>query len=126
MLNEEVISISNKEKDEFYSPIFFRDKKDGTVRIILDLTQLNLLVKDQHHKLETLKTALEIIQPNDFFTSLDLKAAYYSIPLSESDKNILSLCGKGILFNIMSVLMAFVLSLEYFPKLLDKLWLFSV
>ena len=95
MLNEEVISISNKEKDEFYSPIFFRDKKDGTVRIILDLTQLNLLVKDQHHKLETLKTALEIIQPNDFFTSLDLKAAYYSIPLSESDKKYFKFMWQG-------------------------------
>ena len=80
MLNEEVISISNKEKDEFYSPIFFRDKKDGTVRIILDLTQLNLLVKDQHHKLETLKTALEIIEPNDFFYLFRFKGSllFYS------------------------------------------------
>ena len=96
MLKEEVISFSNKGKDDFYSPIFFRDKKDGSVRIILDLTQLNLSIKDHHHKLETLKTALEMIEPNDLFTSLDLKAAYYSIPLCETDKKYFKFMWQGI------------------------------
>ena len=95
MLYQEVISISYKESGEFFSPIFFREKNDGNIRIILDLTNLNLSIKDQHHKLETLQTALEMIKPNDLFTSLDLKAAYYSIPIFQLDKKYLKFIWKG-------------------------------
>ena len=95
MLNEEVISISSKENGDFYSPIFFREKNDGNIRIILDLTKLNLLIRDEHHKLETLKTALELIEPNDLFTSLDLKSAYYSIPIWHQDRKYLKFLWQG-------------------------------
>jgi hypothetical protein len=43
---------------QYYSNIFIRPKKDGTVRVILNLKKFNDHVPKVHFKMETLKSAL--------------------------------------------------------------------
>lgn len=80
MEKQNIIVKCIKTEDDFISPIFSRPKKER-VRIILNLKELNENIEYEHFKQETLKTALTIIMKNDKFASLDLKSAYYSIPV---------------------------------------------
>ena len=66
---------------EFVSHIFTRPKPDGGIRIILNLSDLNEFVEYQHFKMETFQHALTLIEPNCFMASVDLKHAYYSVPV---------------------------------------------
>ena len=66
----------------FYSGIFSRPKKDGSNRLILNLKKLNSYIKYQHFKMESIQNVIEILKPNVFMASVDLKDAFYSIPIA--------------------------------------------
>ena len=51
-------------KNEFISQIFPRPKRSGGLRIILNLSKLNLSVKYEHFKMETINSVLMLIKPN--------------------------------------------------------------
>jgi hypothetical protein len=61
-------------------------KKDGYFRIILNLKKLNEFVDNFHFKMETLMSALSLIRPNCWFSSLDIKDAYYSVKIHSSSR----------------------------------------
>uniref|UniRef100_A0A8W8P3X8 Reverse transcriptase domain-containing protein n=1 Tax=Magallana gigas TaxID=29159 RepID=A0A8W8P3X8_MAGGI len=56
-------------------------KKSGGMRPIINLKPLNNFVETIHFKMETLQTALNLLQKGDFLISVDLKDAYFSIPV---------------------------------------------
>ena len=68
---------------EYISPIFIVPKKNGEYRMILNLKQLNENIVYHHFKMETFKSALKLVKKNCYFASVDLRHAYYSVPLSE-------------------------------------------
>ena len=45
--------------------------------------------------MDTFRTALKLIQPGCFMASVDLKGAYYSIPIAEEDRKLLMFQWKG-------------------------------
>ena len=53
----------------------------GTYPLIFNLKALNDSVVYHHFKLDTLKATVPLITPWCYMTSLDLKDAYYSIPI---------------------------------------------
>ena len=53
-----VIVTCDKKEGDFISPIFTRPKKDGKLRLILNLKKLNKSVEYHHFKMETLRQAL--------------------------------------------------------------------
>ena len=53
-----------REKGDFMSSIFTRDKRDGSYRMILNLKQLNKSNEYEHFKMESLQSVLNIIRPN--------------------------------------------------------------
>ena len=74
------------EKGDFINTIFLREKRDSVMdnkryRLILNLKCLNEYVISKHFKMETLDTCLQLMKPNCFMASLDLKDAYFSIPV---------------------------------------------
>ena len=66
---------------DFLSGIFTRPKLDGTHRMILSLKKLNEFVYYQHFKMESLTNVLNMIKPGAFMASVDLKDAFYSVPI---------------------------------------------
>ena len=88
LLKKGVIETCTHEPGEFISPIFLREKKDGTYRVILNLKALNEFIVDQHFKMETLDAVTNIMKRGAYAASLDLKEAYYSgdpyIPQTQS------------------------------------------
>jgi len=89
LLHKGVIVATGHEKGEFISPIFIRPKKDGSFRLILSLKRLNIHVEYQHFKMDTLRSAINMMRPNCYMTSVDLKDTYYSVPIAYCDQKYL-------------------------------------
>ena len=77
--------VLKREKEEYFSNIFIRPKKDNTIRMILNLKNFIESVSKIHFKMEALVRALTTIQQNDYFASIDLKDSYLSVPVHEQD-----------------------------------------
>ena len=60
-------------------------KEDGSLRLILKLKSLNEDMEYHHFKMETLQTAITLMQPQCWFASIDLKDAYFSVNVCEMD-----------------------------------------
>ena len=50
------------EKEDFFSFVFLRIKKDGNYRMILNLKKLNKYIKSKHSKMESLQNVLFIVK----------------------------------------------------------------
>ena len=83
LLDKGVIKITSHEKDEFLSPIFLLPKDYGSFRMILNLKRLNESMPYIHFKMDTFDKVLKLIRPNCFMCTVDIKDAYYSVPISE-------------------------------------------
>ncbi|EZA52648.1 hypothetical protein X777_08539 [Ooceraea biroi] len=59
-------------------------------RFILNLKQLNLFVEIEHFKLEDLRTACRLLEPNMLMATIDLKDAYFLIPIKRAALAIIS------------------------------------
>ena len=91
LITKEVLQVTNRVPDGFISNIFIHPKKDGAFRMI----PLNKFVDYHHFKMDTFCTALKLIRPGCFITSVDLKDAYYSITIAEEDRKLLMFQWKG-------------------------------
>ena len=83
MLRKGVIQESMFEEGQVISKIFTRDKKDGSIRVILDLSDLNKHVEYQHFKMDTLEAALNLVNKDAYMCSVDWKDAYYTVPVDQ-------------------------------------------
>ena len=79
LLRKGAIEIIPKFDDQFILTIFVVPKKDGTCRPVINLKFLNEFVQYYCFKQENLNFALDLIQPNDYLTKLDLKDVYFLV-----------------------------------------------
>ena len=84
LLSMGVIVKSEPEQGQFLSNVFLRPKKNGSFRLILNLRELNKNVTYRHFKMDTLDNCINLMSPNCFMASLDLRDAYYSVPIAPS------------------------------------------
>lgn len=82
LLDKGVIVACSRGSGDFVSNIFLRPKRDGTHRIILNLAPLNRHLKYHHFKMDTLQTVITLMRRYGFLAKIDLKDAYYSVPIS--------------------------------------------
>ena len=98
LLTKKVIVPSTHEDGDFISNVFVRDKKDGTHRMILNLKALNEDLKYQKFKMECLNQALDLIPQGSYMASIDLKDAYYSVPIAQQYRKYLKFAFDGKLY----------------------------
>ena len=98
LLDRGVIVLCNHEPGEFISPIFTVLKKDGNVRLILNLKRLNAFIENSHFKMDTIHTILRLVTPNCWMASLDLKDAYYSVRIHPDFQKYLKFTYHGLLY----------------------------
>lgn len=72
--------------DQFSSPYFLVLKVDGSFRFILNLKRLNRFISTEHFKMEDLRTATKLMSSQDFLASIDLKDAYFLVPLHKDSR----------------------------------------
>ena len=88
----------NPEDPGFYSQIFLVPKKNGKLRLIIDLSKLNSFLNIQSFNMETANKVRQSILPNDWAFSLDLTDAYFHVPIHWRSRKYLSFCIKGQTF----------------------------
>ena len=64
-------------------------------RMILYLKSLNEFVAYQHFKMDDIQTAVKLVRPQCFMVSVDLKDAYYSVPVAPEDRTFLKFEWEG-------------------------------
>ena len=73
-------------------------KKDDKVRLILNLKNLNSFAAYHHFKMETIQHILQMITPNCWMASIDLKDAYYSVKFHPSFQRYLKFKFQGNIY----------------------------
>lgn len=89
LLNLGVISKCVPVSGQFLSKIFAVPKPNGGTRLILNLKCLNKFIHTEHFKMEDIRTLCKLISKNDFMCTIDLKDAYFLIPVNNDDKRYL-------------------------------------
>ena len=67
--------------ESFHSTLFLVPKKDGGQRPVINLKALDEFVSAPHFKMEGIHTLKTLLQPGDWMAKVDLKYAYFSIPI---------------------------------------------
>ena len=119
LLQKRIIVECVHEEGELVSPIFLRPKSDGEgYRMILNLKKLNQVSEYHHFKMDTLKSILTLVTPNIFMTKLDIKDAYYSVPILEEHQKLLKFTVAGKLYKFLVLPNGYTAGPRKFTKLL--------
>lgn len=101
LLKLDAISHCKPVSGQFLSSIFTVPKSDGTHRLILNLKAFNKFVETSHFKLEDVRTVCKLLTKGDFMTTIDMKNAYFLVPVLVDHRHFLrfSFYGKLYQFN---------------------------
>lgn len=117
-----VLTNAKPDPENYISNIFIRPKSDGSHRLILNLKYLNEDVEHIHFKMETLRCVLPMIKKNSWFASIDLKDAYYSVPIDPHFRKYLSFYWDGTLYQFTSLPNGLSSAPRVFTKLLKPVF----
>lgn len=79
----------------FISRIFLVPKKGGKNRPVINLRPLNRFLRYQHFKMEGIVVVKHLLQQGDWLTRIDLKDAYFSVPVHPDHRNLLRFMWKN-------------------------------
>ena len=82
----------------FYSRLFLVEKATGGWRPVIDLSHLNDFVQLTPFKMETVALVLLSVREGNFLASLDLKDAYFQIPIHGSSRKLLRFMSEGTVY----------------------------
>ena len=71
---------------------------EGVWRPVIDLSHLNEFVQLTPFKMETVASVLLSVREGDFLASLDLKDAYFQIPIHRSSRKLLRFTSEGTVY----------------------------
>lgn len=103
----------------FYSRYFIVPKKDGGLRPILDLRELNRSVQTLKFKMLTISNIVSQIQSEDWFVTIDLKDAYFHISILPSHRKFLRFAFGGKAYQYKVLPFGLALSPRTFTKVVD-------
>ena len=97
LVQHEIVSFLNKKaivevsphRGLFYSNLFLVEKKGEGQRPVINLACLNSFIRHHHFKMEDLKVAADILRPQDFMCKIDLKDAYFAVPINPAHQKYL-------------------------------------
>ena len=118
LLDLGVLSPSRHEQGECLSPIFVTPKQDGSYRLIFNFKNCNQAVLYRHFKMDTLNSVISMISPGAYFASLDLKHAYYTIPLALEERKFFKFLWLGNLYEFNALPMGLSSSPRIFTKVM--------
>ena len=98
MLAKGALEIALDPGPGFYSHLFLVEKASGGWRPVISLSHLNEFVQLTPFKMETVASVLLSVREGDFLASLDLKDAYFQIPIHPSSRKLLRFTSEGTVY----------------------------
>ena len=108
--------------NQFVSNIFTRPKRSGGLRALINITILNRYLKKIHFKMKYIMTILPLIKRDMCMTSLDLKDAYFSLPIAKSSRKYLRFLWQGQLHEYQCLCIGLSLAPFYFTKIMKPIF----
>ena len=103
MLAKGALEIARDPGPGFYSRLFLVEKASGGWRPVNDLSHLNEFVQLTPFKMETVASVLLSVREGDFLASLDLKDAYFQIPIHRSSRKLLRFTLEGTVYQFQTL-----------------------
>ena len=122
LLKKGVFRPSEREDGDHFSSLFTREKKDGTYRTILNLKSLNQDCDTAHFKMESLKQALYMVRRGSYLASIDIKDAFYSVPINEGHRKYLKFSWDGNIFQFCAMPNGYCDAMRVFTKILKPVF----
>ena len=101
-----------------FSNLFTRSKEDGSLRVILNLKNLNEICVTSHCKMESIMNVISMIKPGAYFASIDLKDAFYSVPIHKDFTKYLKFIWKGKAYKFICMPNGYNDAMRAFTKIL--------
>ncbi len=121
LLRKEAIEVvpPHERESGFYSRYFIVPKKDGGLRPIIDLRQLNHSVSQLKFKMLTLRQVVSQIRSEDWFVTIDLKDAYFHVSIRPCHRKFLRFAFGGKAYQYRVLPFGLALSPRTFTKVVD-------
>ena len=121
-MKEGIIESASYTQNQYISQIFPRPKRAGGIRIILNLSKLNIYVEYKHFKMESLNSALLLMKPNCFMASIDLRDAYFLVNVDKGFRKFLRFIWRSKLFEFTCLPMGLACSPRIFTKIMKPIF----
>ena len=95
LLQKGAISEVSQIEQYLISRLFLVPKKEGTYRPVIDLRELNRFIQKEHFKMEGIHLMKDLLQEGDWMVKLDLKDAYFAIPIHHEHQKYLAFRWQG-------------------------------
>ena len=126
LLHQEVLTLLNKgaisevtvEGHGFFSTLFLVPKKEGQYRPVINLKPLNKFMKSEHFKIEGMHIVRDLLQEGDWMTRLDLKDAYFAIPIHPDHRKYLQFKWRGGIYQFNALPFGLSTAPRVFTKIL--------
>ena len=121
-LSRGIIIESQHESTEFISPVFLREKKNGSFRMILNWKEFNRFIVYHHFKMDNIESCVHLMKPGCFMASIDLSDAYFSVPVDRSHQKYLKFLWKGKLYQFTCLAQGLACAPRVFTKVLKPVY----
>ncbi|XP_033996615.1 LOW QUALITY PROTEIN: uncharacterized protein LOC117490940 [Trematomus bernacchii] len=120
LLKEAISRVPQGEENQgYYSRYFLVPKKTGGMRPILDLSVFNKVIMKRPFHMLTIRQVLECVHQGDWFTSIDLKDAYFHVAIIPKHRKYLRFSFQGISYQYNRLPFGYSLAPRTFSKCVE-------
>ena len=113
-----VLHVACPVPDQFVSSLFLVPKRDGNSRAVINLKDLNVFLQYDHFKMEGIHLLRDLLQPNDWLGKIDLKDAYFVIPIWRDHRKYLRFVWKQTLLEFACLPFGLAVAPRVFTKIM--------
>ena len=118
MLEKCAICEVHQSQCRFLSNLFLVAKKGGGQRPVINLRNLNKYVQYHHFKMEGIHMLKDMINPKDWLAKIDLKDAYFTVPINPSYQQYLCFQWEGHFYQFRCLAFGLASAPRVFTKLM--------
>ena len=102
----------------FVSSIFLVPQKGGGQRPVVNLLPLNQFIPCEHFKMEGIHMLKDLLRKGDFMVKIDLKDAYYTVPVCQNHQKFLRFVWKETMYEFSCLPFGLASAPRVFTKLM--------
>ena len=118
MIKKNAIELIRYPGPGFYSRMFVVPKATGGWRPVIDLSPFNRAVDTTKFRMETPRTVLEALLPGDWFVAIDLKDAYFQIPMHQRSRKYLRFVWQGQIYQFRALCFGLSTAPQVFTRIM--------